>query len=140
MNTSKCFRVSVVLLLTLGFFACGGGEGGKYAEAKKVLQKSNQIMEKLINDLDKAEEGKQVAAALNGFTKAMQGLKSQFKSLEEEYPELKTMANPPVELQAEAKQLEALTKRISSAMMKVMKFADDPDVKKAQEAFQKALQ
>lgn len=137
MKIQKYLNILTAVLLVVGLVACGGG--GKYADAKKALQENNTAMEKFVDDVEKAEDGTQVAAALTTFTLAMQGAKAQFEKLEEKYPEFKGLDNPPAELKPEADKLETLTKKMSTAMMKVTQFMNDPAVKRAQEEFLKVM-
>jgi predicted nuclease with TOPRIM domain len=128
------------LTFVVGFVACGGGGGGgKYADAKKAMGDMFDHMEKLATDLDKAEDAKAVAAALNTFNDAMEKLKPKIQELEKKYPELQDEANLPEELAEYSKKMEEMGPKFATAMMKIMQFADDPDVKAANEKFEKVF-
>ena len=127
-------------VFAIGMAACGGGEtGGKFSDAKSVLQKFNQNMEDWLEDMDKADSAQKVAAALNAFTSKMKDLRDEMKKIEEKYPELKGMSDPPEELKEEAKKMEELMTKMMSAMMKVSEYADDPEVQKAQKALDEVM-
>jgi hypothetical protein len=132
---------SWIALLGMVFFliaisSCGGG---KYSDVKPVIKKYTQETEKFVNAIEKAKSGKEVAAALKGYTKFMKEMKSKMEGLDKKYPELKDMANPPQELKAEVEKMGEVAMKLGSVMMKAMKYADDPEVKKAQEEFQKMM-
>jgi hypothetical protein len=126
------------LTFVIGFVACGGG-GGKYGDAKQAMGDMLNSMEKLAADLDKAEDAKAVASALNTFTGAMEKLKPKIQELEKKYPELNDEANLPPELAEYQTKLAEIGPKFGSAMMKIMQFADDPDVKEANEKFEKIM-
>jgi hypothetical protein len=67
----------------------------------------------------------------------MKEMKSKMEGLDKKYPELKDMANPPQELKTETEEMSKVVMKMGSVMIKAMKYADDPEVKKAQEEFQK---
>ncbi|MFC2169829.1 hypothetical protein ACFLRM_04610 [Acidobacteriota bacterium] len=138
MKTSKWF-VLLSIILFFGFIACGGG-GGKYSDAKKLIQESSDVMGKFIDNMEKAEDGKAVAAAMTTFSNAMSELQPKFEGLELKYPELKDQANPPPEIADEIKKFEELSQRMMSVMTKMMQYTDDPDVQKAQEELGKVMQ
>ena len=122
----------------VAFYACGGG-GGKYADLKPVIKDMNKATEKFIADMEKADNGEKVAAALTGYAEAMGKLQPKMKEMEEKYPELKDMTGPPPELGADAEKLMELMGKMTTSMMKAMEYADDPAVQKAQEELDKAM-
>lgn len=139
MKISKWMVYLFVAVFALGMTACGGG-GGKYADLKPVVKEFNQNTEKFINAMEKADSAEKVAAAMKSYTKVMQDVKSKMEKMEEKYPELKTMSDPPPELGEEAKKMQELMMKMANAMMKAGKYADDPEVKKAQEGFKKVME
>lgn len=126
-------------IFVVGFIACGGG-GGKYGDAKKAMGEMMENMNNLASSLDKADDAKGVAAALNKFCDAMEKLKPTIEELEKKYPELEDEANLPPELAEYQKQMEEIGPKFGAAMMKIMQYADDPDVKAANERFEKVMQ
>ena len=125
-----------MVFFLIAFSSCGGG---KYSDVKPVIKKYTQETGKFVNALEKAESGNEVAAALKEYTKFMKEMKSKMEGFEKKYPELKGIENPPQELKAEAEEMRAVAMKMGSVMMKVMKYADDPEVQKAQEEFQKVM-
>jgi len=125
----------IVLLCLCAFFvsvvACGGG--GKYSDAKKVIAKSNTILESFLSKMDKADDGDKVAAALTAFTKDMKAIAPAMKELESKYPELGNRQNVPPELGEEGEKMAQLWMKFGSVMMKIQQYSDHPEVQKAQE-------
>lgn len=123
-----------------GMTACGGGGGGgKYADIKSVMTKFNENTEKWIEDMDKADSAQKVAAALRDFASHMKGLRSEMEKMEEKYPELKDMSDPPEVLKEEAQKMEELMMKIMTVMMKAAQYADDPEVQAAQKEFEEVM-
>jgi cell division protein FtsB len=83
----KLILFATVVVFLFSLTACGGG--GKYADAKRLMEKQVQLFEDFINALDKAGSANDVAAALNDFSDEMQKMVPQMKELQEKYPELK---------------------------------------------------
>lgn len=136
----KSWRALLVFVLALGltgFFGCKGG--GKYADAKEVMADSLKVMESFIGDMDKASDSQAVVKAINAFSKDMADLKPKLQDLEKKYPELKDQAEPPEELKPMVKQMEEMSGKMMNAMMKLMQYANDPEVQKAQEAMTKLM-
>ena len=127
-------------VFVLGMMACGGGGGGgKYADVKSVINKFNDSTEKWIEAMEKADSAKAVAAALRDYAGKMKGMQAEMEKLEEKYPELQGMSDPPPELAEEAKKMEELMGKMMSVMMKAAQSADDPDVQAAQKEFEEAM-
>jgi hypothetical protein len=66
-------------------------------------------------------------------------MRADMTKMEEKYPELKDMSDPPEELKEEAAKMEELASKMMSTLMKAAQFADDPDVQKAQAEFQEVM-
>lgn len=115
-------------LFLLGFVACGGAGGGKYADAKEVMEEMVDLMDDFSAAMDKANDGKAVAAALEGFIDRMKSLKEKADELEKKYPELKDKENIPEELKDLMPKLEEAGKKMGASMMKIMQYASDPAV------------
>lgn len=128
----------------MGITACGSGGnavvgGGKYSDIKSIMKTFNENTEQWIESMDKADTAKKVAAALSDYTNKMKDLRVEMTKMEEKYPELTDMADPPEELKEEAGKMEELMSKMMSTMMKAQQFADDPEVIKAQAEFQEAM-
>lgn len=118
------------VVFIFGTIACGGG---KYADAKKVVAKSNKVLEGFLGKMDKVDNAKDVAAALTGFTSEMEKIVPELKKLEEKYPDLRGSQGVPEELGEEGKKMMELWGKFASVMMKIQEYGDDPEVQKAQE-------
>ncbi|MFC2168629.1 hypothetical protein ACFLRW_06540 [Acidobacteriota bacterium] len=131
-------------IFILGITACGGGGdgevgGGKYSDIKPIMQKFNENTEKWIESMEKADTAKKVASALSDYANNMKELRAKMTEMEEKYPELTNMADPPEELKEEAAKMEELMAKMMPTLMKTAEFADDPDVIKAQAEFDEAM-
>ena len=130
---SLLFVGSIVLVIAL--LGCGGGGGGKYADLKKAMRGVTGATKSFAEDVEKASDGKGIAEALQKYVKEMEKLQPQMEQLEKKYPELSE--GVPEEL----KELEAEFEEVGTKMMEVMgklvQFADDPEVLKAMESFEK---
>jgi len=130
MKKTKWMIGLCVVVFIFGSIACGGG---KYADAKKTVAKSNKALEAFLGKMDKIDNAKDVAAALTGFTSEMEKIMPEMKKLEEKYPELKGSQGVPEELGEEGKKMMELWGKFASVMMKIQQYGDDPEVQKAQE-------
>ena len=136
MKISKWMIIFCMVVFIFGTIACGGG---KYADAKKVIAKSNKTLEGFLGKMDKANDAEAVAAALTSFTNEMEKIVPEMKKLEEKYPEFKDNQGPPAELGEEGKKMMELWGKFGTVMMKIQQYADDPEVKKAQDKLQNLM-
>lgn len=140
MRVNRLTAVLCALLFVIGMTACGGGGGGKYADLKPVVKKFNDNTEKFIATMENADSAEKVAEAMNDFAKVMGDLKAQMDKMEEKYPELKDMSDPPEELAEEGLKMSELMMQLGSVMMKAMQYQEDEAVKEAMDKFQKIMQ
>jgi hypothetical protein len=133
----KLLSFSTLAIFVLMLFACGGG--GKYADAKKAMENFISATEDFVADLEKADDGKSVAVAINSYAEVMKDVGAEMKALAEKYPEIKDQKNPPEELKAVVKKMEEVMPKMMGAMMKLAKYAEDPDVMAAQKKMQEAM-
>jgi hypothetical protein len=136
LKQSKFTVFFALVAFLVGFVACGGG-GGQFSSEKKVMEKGAEIMEDFLTSMEKADDAKGVAAALNTFADEMEKIKPQMEELQTKYPDLDQV---PEELAPIAKKYEELGMRMMSVMGKIMQYADDPDVQAAQERLDNAMQ
>jgi hypothetical protein len=115
------------------------GCGGKYADAKKVNNEYIELMQRYIDDLDKTENAKQAADAIRRFADGMEKLWPRMRELSEKYPELKDTNNPPEELMETQAKAQEMGKKMAGAMMKIMPYLSDPEVREAQKRLQEAM-
>jgi hypothetical protein len=126
----------VAILFVLGALACSGG--GKYGEAKSLMEKQIASLENYVGALEKAGSAADVAAAFNKYADDMKTMGPAMKALLEKYPDLKSEKEPPAELKPLMAKMEELTKRIGPATMKVAQYLMDPAVQEAQKKFMEA--
>lgn len=133
----KFVSLSTIAVFVIVLFACGGG--GKYGDAKKAMENFISATEDFVAALENADDGKTVAAAINSYADVMKDVGAEMKALTEKYPELKDQKNPPEELKDVAKKMEEVMPKMMGAMMKLAKYAEDPDVMAAQKKMQEAM-
>ena len=126
----KMMVVLFLSLLTISFLIIGCG--GKYSDAKKMNEEFIALVEDYIAGLDKADNAKGAAKAINRFADGMEDLWPRMQKLSEKYPELKDKSNPPEELKESQKRAEAMSQKMAGAMIKLMAYFKDPEVQKAQ--------
>jgi hypothetical protein len=132
----KVCMVAVLAAAAFALVSCAA----KYADIKDVMDKLGAGIEKAATDLDKAADGKAVAAAIDVFAKTMSEQGPKMKELQKKYPELTGSAEPPKELKETVEKFtQSLSKFMASSMSKMPTYAEDPDVKKASEEMQKAM-
>ncbi|HZX09829.1 MAG TPA: hypothetical protein VFG01_02690 [Acidobacteriota bacterium] len=137
MKASKWISLLSLSIFLIGLTACGGG--GKYSDLLPLVKKFNQETEKFVSEMDKADSAKKVASALTNYNKAMSALRPKMEKIQEKYPELNNMSSPPPELGQEGKKMSEMMMKMGSVMMKTMQYADDPEVKKAMDEFDKSM-
>ncbi len=121
--------MAVFAVAGLLVFTCGASPGD---DAVDVIKAHADVMEKFVDNLEKATSAQDVAKTIDAYTAAMQELIPRIQSLNEKYPEYKS-GKVPKELEKEAERLEDLAARVSSAMMKTVSYMMDPAVQKAME-------
>lgn len=124
----KLFSVLVVGLLLIAF-ACGGG--GKYAEAKKVMQGIVDTTENFVADVEKAGSADDVASAINTFADEMKKFKTKMEELQEKYPELKDQTEVPEDIKSLTEKLAGMQAKMMGAMTKAQQYMTDPKVQEA---------
>ena len=132
----KVLTILTVVIFMSMMMACGGG---KYADAKKVMEKFIGATNDFVADLEKAEDADSTAAAINAYADDMAALAPEMKKVQEKYPEIKDQSNMPEELTATAKQMEEVMPKMMAAMMKLAKYAQEPAVMEAQKKLQAAM-
>ncbi len=124
-------------LLTISFMIIGCG--GKYSEAEKLNKEYLALMEDYIANIDKADNAKDAATAMNRFADGMEDLMPKMRKLSEKYPELKDRSNPPEELKETQEKAEAMGQKMVGAMVKMMPYMMDPEVLNAQKRLGEAM-
>ena len=108
------------------------GCGGKYSDAIALNEEYINIVEDYIADLDKADDAKAAAKAINNFSDKLEKIWPKMQELSEKYPELKDQSAVPEEMKETQKKAEEVGAKMGAAMMKVMPYMQDPEVQKAQ--------
>jgi hypothetical protein len=123
-----------LVLICLGFYACGGSRS---SEAKALLEKQVTLMENFTAAMEKASSAKEVAAALGDFGAGMKELTPKMLELSKKYPSL--YKESPEDLKPLTKRIEELSPKMTAAFMKSVQFASDPAVQEAQKKFTEAM-
>lgn len=134
LKTMCCLALGLVIAATV---ACGGG--GKYGQAKKLINQQIDIMNDYADAMEKAENAQDAAAALNAYAAATADLAPEMKKFQEQFPEMKGQAEPPAELKPELEKMQQVTGRIISASMKAARYMMDPAVQEAQKKVGEAM-
>ena len=122
------------LLLILVSFSCLAQT--KYEDLKNFFNWYIEVTIDVVNVLDKSQDTKQLAQALNDYVDATLEFIPKMEQFEEKYPELAEMSDPPKELEETMERFEKAMERAASAFANLMQYGDDPDVQKAMERFQ----
>ena len=133
----KMMTVLFLTLLTISFLIIGCG--GKYSEAEKINKEYIALLEDYIADIDKADNAKDAAKAMNRFADAMEDLMPKMRKLSEKYPELKDRANPPEELKETWKKAEEMGLKMAGSMVKLIPYMMAPEVLNAQKRLAAAM-
>ena len=130
---------SITMIVTLVAFILVGCGGGKYADAKAIMNKYIDVVEKYLDSLEKANNAKDVAKAINHFADDLETVMPAMKKMAEKYPELKDHNNPPPELKEDQARAMAIGKRMGQSFAKIAPYMNDPDVAKAQKRIMKVM-
>jgi hypothetical protein len=133
----KLVLCATVGLFLIGVIACGGG--GKYADAKALIEDTLDATETFIAACDKIKNVDDAIAAVTDYAEAMKELQPKIKEMQEKYPELKDEKNPPEELKDLMKRTEEVMPKIMGAMGKLMQYASDPKFMEAQKKLGEAM-
>ena len=129
----KPYRIFLMILIFLTILCLAPGCGNKYSDVNKMNEKFVDLMESYVEDLNKSDNAKEVAKAINRYADSLEDLWPKMQQLSEKYPELKDNNSLPEELKASQKSAEEVGKKMAGAMMKIMPYMRDPEVQKAQQ-------
>ena len=121
-------KKSIVAILGVALVAVFASCAAKYADLNEVMTKMIASTDTLVADMDKAVDGKAVAAALMTYTEALKSQQGKFQELMGKYPELKTATEPPKELKDSYDKLNAMAEKMLAVQVKFQTYAEDPDV------------
>jgi len=128
----RTFAAALLLvLLSYGSFA-----QTKYEDIKELFNWYLEVTIDAVNVLENSQDTKQIAQTLEDYLDATLEFMPQMKQLEENYPELNEMSNPPKELEEIMERFEKAMERAGAAFGGLVRYGEDPDVQKAMERFQ----
>lgn len=108
--------------------SCGSS---KYADIRAVMDKIGAATDTLVYSMDRANDAKAVANAVNMYTDAMKSEYASFINLMKKYPELKDAKDAPTELRESVEKINSMGEKLMTAMTKFQLYAEDPAVKEA---------
>jgi len=122
----------IVFGVIFGFGILSGCGQGEYDEVIEYNDQFVSITKEYVNDLNKAENGKEVAKAMNQFADEFKKLIPKMNAVNQKFPELQTMKDLPEELVQSQEEAKAVGMEFASTFMKTMKYAMEPEVAEAQ--------
>lgn len=122
------YAMSIGILAVLIVAGCGRG---KYNEAKEVMAAQLEAMKTYVSDIEKAANPKEIAESIAAYSREMKKLIPEIKKMNEAYPELLSEEKRPEEMKEMYEELKEFSEQIQSAMLKVMKHMNDPEVRSA---------
>ena len=127
----KRFALAVFGLI-LGFGMIIGCGGGEYDEVIEYNDQFVSITKAYVNGLNTAENGKDVAKAMNKFADEFKKLVPKMNEVNQKFPELQQMKDLPKELIESQEEAQAVGMEFASSFMKTMQYAMEPEVAEAQ--------
>ena len=126
----KVNKVFVIVVVFMGLlWGCGQG---KYDDLVKINDSFISITRDYIDGLNKAENGKDVARAMNKYADEFKKLAPKMKEINEKYPDLKNAKDMPEKVKESQAKAQQIGMDFASSFMKTMKYIADPQVMEAQ--------
>jgi DNA repair ATPase RecN len=117
------FGISIILIMV----SCSSG--GAYGELRTVFSQQIGATEKLISDLENANDAKNVAAAYKSYNDVMEKVMPRYKEIIEKYPDM-SEEEVPADLEAQADRLEEASNKLGNLSNRAAQYSDDPEVAK----------
>ena len=114
-------------------------DSGKYADAKEVLGKLADALERFIEKMDAAEGTDAIVECLDAFTASMTELVPGLTGIREKYPELKDESTHPEELKPLLQRVNTDFAGMMKAYGKVKENLDDPSVKASDDKYKEVM-
>ncbi len=118
-----------MLVLAIFFVIASCSAGGPYGELKAVFSQQIGATEKLISDLQNADNAGNVAAAYKAYNDAMERLIPKYKEIAEKYPDLDD-EGMPADMAAQIDKLEEMGDKLGAVSEKSAEYMLDPEVSK----------
>lgn len=123
----KLVLLLTVALFLLGLSACGGG---KYADAKALIEKQIKITEDFVTACDGVQNADDAAKAITDFANGINSLKPEMEALDKKYPEMKE-GEVPDELKPLITKVGEVSAKVPGAMGKLTAYSADEKVAEA---------
>ncbi|UCE42865.1 MAG: hypothetical protein JSV17_07925 [Candidatus Aminicenantes bacterium] len=111
----------------------------KYEDAKIVLTDLAVLVEGFVENMNKADQPKDIANVLNKFTDSMKGLLPKINEIREKYPELNKEDTHPEELKPLLQRIDKDFQEMMKAYAKVISNIEDPAVKEADTKYKEVM-
>ncbi len=122
--------IPLAIIAILFMFGCG-----KYSDVKSVIKDIVKVTDTCTAELQKAQNGKDAAVAIEAYTTKMSVLRPKMNEYFEKYPELKT--TKPTELEKIMQEYAACNNKFFPVFNEtIMKFKGDADLNAAMENLQ----
>lgn len=125
--------LSVVVAVSVLFFAIFSMAGDKYDEARELYEQYIPALEKYLDAVEKTENPQGLAKAINDFADSMESLAPKMKSFAEKYPDLQKEPAVPPDYADLVKKSNGLGQRFGQSFARIAPFLDNPEVEKANE-------
>ncbi|MBN1797921.1 MAG: hypothetical protein JW822_05070 [Spirochaetales bacterium] len=116
-------------MITVLFVMVSCSAGGPYGEIRAVFSQQIGATEKLINDLQNANDAKGIAAAYKSYNDVMENIMPKYKEIAEKYPDMDE-EEMPADLLDQADRLEEVSNKLGDLSEKSAEFMSDPEVAK----------
>ena len=123
--------IAAALAGLLVLVSCGAG--GPFGEAKALISEQVNIMNNLVNGMEKAGSAQDVANAFKAYNDAMERLAPRLKDFAKRNVELAKTEKIPEELNEEMKKLQEVSIRMGEVSAKSTQYLSDPAVAKEME-------
>ena len=105
----------------------------RYVEVRGVLEKTIASLEAFTVRMEKAEEAKSAAAAIQALIAELRGEAPAIKALGARFPELSDPLKIPANLKPYLEKLDKASARMVAAMQKAMSWGFEPEVQAARD-------
>ena len=139
---------SILIFLLLGLLFSNGiqsfgdekAKGNKnFEDAKLVLTDLAVLIEGFVENMNKADQPKEVANVLDIFSETMKELIIKINEIRKKYPELKTEDTHPEELRPVLQRIDKDFSEMMKAYTKVFENIADPAVKEADKKYKEVM-
>jgi len=111
---NKIIAALLFSILAMPFLTIGCRK--EYSEVKKIDEEYIALMEDYVDEIEKVENAKDAAIAINWFTDSMKKLLPRMQEIAEKYPEIKDLTNLPKDLKENHKRMQEAGRKMTEAI------------------------